>query len=182
MSDEHKPMTDEEQAAIQGRLNAITQPPWKNCNSTYYGMVMAGNKEVALASYYNCVYEDCRVTREDQAANAEFIAHAPDDIARLLAEVERLRDENEMLGAANEKLDFQRFLAERRVEAMLAKGMEGKYVWQHNAENRWCPFNLERLCPGVGCMAWIPKIDENGREYSDYGRCVRLIGEENNAE
>lgn len=93
MSDERKPMTQEKLAAIQGRLNAITQPPWKNCNSTYYGMVKAGEKEVAVASYYNCVYEDCRVTREDQAANAEFIAHAPDDIARLLAEVERLREE-----------------------------------------------------------------------------------------
>ena len=42
MSDEHKPITDEELAAIQGRLNAA------------------------------------------------FIANAPDDIARLLAEVERL--------------------------------------------------------------------------------------------
>lgn len=87
---EHKPMTDEKLAAIQGRLNAITQPPWKNCNSTYYGMVKAGEKDVAVASYFNCVYEDCRVTREDQAANAAFIANAPTDIARLLAEVRRL--------------------------------------------------------------------------------------------
>lgn len=97
MSDERKPMTDEELDAIKGRLNAITQPPWKNCNSTYYGMVKAGKKEVAVASYYNCVYEDCRVTREEQAANAAFIAHSPDDIAHLLAEVERLREENKRL-------------------------------------------------------------------------------------
>lgn len=88
MSD--KLMTQEEQAAIHGRLNAITQPPWKNCNSTYYGMVKAGRKEIAVASYFNSIHEDSRVTREDQAANAEFIANAPDDIARLLAEVERL--------------------------------------------------------------------------------------------
>ena len=91
MSD--KPMTDEELAAIQGRLNAITDPPWKNCNSTYYGMVKAGKKEVAVASYFNSIDEDSRVTREDQAANAELIANAPTDIARLLAEVERLRGE-----------------------------------------------------------------------------------------
>lgn len=88
---EHKPMTDEELAAIQGRLNAITQPPWKNCNSTYYGMVKAGEKDVAVASYFNSIHEDCRVTREDQAANAAFIANAPTDISRLLAEVERLK-------------------------------------------------------------------------------------------
>lgn len=87
---EHKPMTDEELAAIQGRLNAITQPPWKNCNSTYYGMVKAGEKDVAVASYFNSIHEDCRVTREDQAANAAFIANAPTDISRLLAEVRRL--------------------------------------------------------------------------------------------
>lgn len=93
MSDERKPMTDEELDAIQGRLNAITQTPWKNCNSTYYGMVKAGKKEVAVASYFNSIDEDSRVTREDQAANAEFIANAPTDIARLLAEVERLREE-----------------------------------------------------------------------------------------
>lgn len=97
MSDEHKPMTQEEQAAIQGRLNAITQTPWKNCNSTYYGMVKAGKKEVAVASYLNSIDEDSRVTREDQAANAEFIAAAPTDISRLLAEVERLRQENKRL-------------------------------------------------------------------------------------
>lgn len=103
MSDEHKPMTDDELDAIQGRLNAITQPPWKNYNSTYYGMVKAGEKEVAVASYFNSLHEDCRVTREDQAANAAFIAHAPDDIARLLAEVERLRQEKEIL---EETLDF----------------------------------------------------------------------------
>lgn len=90
---EHKPMTDEELAAIQGRLNAITQPPWKNCNSTYYGMVKAGEKDVAVASYFNSIHEDCRVTREDQAANAAFIANTPTDIARLLAENERLRSE-----------------------------------------------------------------------------------------
>ena len=125
---------------------------------------------------------DVLPTAAYQANAAHIAASSPDVVKADIEELLRLRRENKMLGVANEKLDFQRFLAEKRVQAMLAKGMEGKYVWQHNAENRWCPFNLNRLCPGIGCMAWIPKIGENGREYSDYGRCLRLIGEGNNVE
>ena len=56
MSDERKPMTDEELAAIKKRTDAITPGAWR----VYY-------------------------------------AHVPEDIARLLAEVERLRQENKRL-------------------------------------------------------------------------------------
>jgi predicted Zn-ribbon and HTH transcriptional regulator len=87
MSDTHKPMTQKEIAAIQGRLKAITQPTWTN----QFGVVIAREKNIAVALYSR------GVTREDQAANAEFIAAAPTDIARLLAEVERLREENKRL-------------------------------------------------------------------------------------
>ena len=126
---EHKPMTDEELAAIQGRLNAITQPPWKNCNSTYYGMVKAGEKDVAVASYFNSIHEDCRVTREDQAANAAFIANTPTDIARLLAEVERLKR-------------VSRYLAERLVLPGPAGrayygGEYGAYATKDEAAQSW---------------------------------------------
>lgn len=126
---EHKPMTDEELAAIQGRLNAITQPPWKNCNSTYYGMVKAGEKDVAVASYFNSIHEDCRVTREDQAANAAFIANAPTDISRLLAEVERLKR-------------VSRYLAERLVLPGPAGrayygGEYGAYATKDEAAQSW---------------------------------------------
>lgn len=140
MSDERKPMTQEEQAAIQGRLNAITQPPWKNCNSTYYGMVKAGEKEVAVASYYNCVYEDCRVTREDQAANAEFIANAPTDISRLLAEVERLNK-------------VSRYLAENLVRQTSNRK---KYV---GAEDAWgLGFQLYKTREEA-IQSWIDKAE-----------------------
>lgn len=141
MSDEHKPMTQEEQAAIQGRLNAITQTPWKNCNSTYYGMVKAGKKEVAVASYFNSIDEDCRVTREDQAANAEFIANAPTDIARLLAEVERLREENKRLcdelGRVHEEADWLADWLE----------IESPYCYE-------CEFKDERYCEYEENITW----------------------------
>lgn len=77
---EHKPMTDEELDAIQGRFAAITEWPWKHLN----GQVITWREGIAVAS---CSID---VTRDEQSANAVFIAHAPDDIARLLAEVKRL--------------------------------------------------------------------------------------------
>lgn len=77
---EHKPMTREELDAISGRLAAITPQPWMN----QFGVVIAGEKTIAVSW---CAGE---VTREEQATNAAFIANAPDDIARLLAEVRRL--------------------------------------------------------------------------------------------
>ena len=67
MSDERKPITDEELDAIKGRLAAITEWPW-----------------IAFC-------EDAGGIKSE--ADAAFIANAPDDIARMLAEVERLREE-----------------------------------------------------------------------------------------
>lgn len=87
MSDARKPMTDEELDAIKGRLAAITPQPWMN----QFGVIVAGEKTIAVAW---CAGE---VTREEQATNAAFIANTPTDIARLLAEVERLREEKEIL-------------------------------------------------------------------------------------
>lgn len=63
MSDERKPMTDEELVAIKKRTDAITPGPWR----VYY-------------------------------------AHVPTDIARLLAEVERLREEKEILEETLDRL------------------------------------------------------------------------------
>lgn len=85
----HKPMTDEELAAIQGRLAAITQPPWKDMGR----LIIAGDKDIAVAPY--CRY----VTREEQTANAEFIANAPSDISRLVDEVGRLNRVSRYLAA-----------------------------------------------------------------------------------
>lgn len=154
MSDERKPMTQEKLAAIQGRLNAITQPPWKNCNSTYYGMVKAGEKEVAVASYYNCVYEDCRVTREDQAANAEFIAHAPDDIARLLAEVERLREENKRLCGELERVHEEADWLAESLE------IESPYCYE-------CEFKDERYCEYEENITWCAHAPDGTNDTCD---------------
>ena len=89
MSDERKPMTDEELAAIQGRLKNITPPPWFHVLAS-----IVGTKDDPESPDATCVccteWGSCG---DDPQANAAFIAHAPDDIAHLLAEVERLREE-----------------------------------------------------------------------------------------
>lgn len=146
---EHKPMTDEELAAIQGRLNAITQPPWKNCNSTYYGMVKAGEKDVAVASYFNSIHEDCRVTREDQAANAAFIANTPTDIARLLAEVERLRQENKRLCGELERRDEEISSLERDLDFI---SLEQYILTEKLFNNRICHKDI--LCEQEDPKNW----------------------------
>lgn len=175
---------DRSDEALRERLGIAekaAQGPWKS-DEIPPEMVGCRPRYIIRDGKGIVIVEDVHHFASWQTTAAHIAANSPDVVREDIEEILRLRQENKMLGYENEKLDFQRFLAEKRVKAMLAKGMEGKYVWQHNAENRWCPFNLNRLCPGIGCMAWIPKIDENGREYSDYGRCIRLIGEENNAE
>lgn len=89
MSDERKPMTDEELAAIQGRLKNITPPPWFHVLAS-----IVGTKDDPESPDATCVCcTEWGYCGDDPQANAAFIAHAPDDIARLLAENERLRSE-----------------------------------------------------------------------------------------
>ena len=75
-----KPMTADELIAILCRLKTITRPPWKHLN----GQVITWREGIAVAS---CSID---VTREEQSANAVFIANAPSDISRLVDEVGRL--------------------------------------------------------------------------------------------
>ena len=89
MSDERKPMTDDELCAIQGRLRNITPPPWFHVLAS-----IVGTKDDPESSDATCVCcTEWGYCGDDPQANAAFIAHAPDDIAHLLAEVERLREE-----------------------------------------------------------------------------------------
>lgn len=85
---ERKPMTDEELAAIQGRLKNITPPPWFHVLAS-----IVGTKDDPEASDATCVCcTEWGYCGDDPQANAAFIANAPTDIARLLAEVEQLLD------------------------------------------------------------------------------------------
>lgn len=84
-----KPMTADELIAILCRLKTITRPPWKHLN----GQVITWREGIAVAS---CSID---VTRDEQSANAVFIANAPSDISRLVDEVGRLNRVSRYLAA-----------------------------------------------------------------------------------
>ena len=134
MSDKHKPMTDEELDAIKGRLAAITEWPWiAFCRSGVRHRMGITNKRLfddGDAPEVLDVVELGEGTGGIKSeANAEFIAHAPDDIARLLAEVERLKR-------------VSRYLAERLVLPGPAGrayygGEYGAYATKDEAAQSW---------------------------------------------
>lgn len=104
MSDERKPMTDEELAAIKKRTDAITPGAWR----VYY-------------------------------------AHVPEDIARLLAEVERLNKVSRYLAARLSPLNVTR---RKYIGATLEDGYgNGLFFTREEAIQSW--------------------IDEANREVSD---------------
>lgn len=98
MSNEHKPMTDEELAAIQGRLTKATPGPWVHSQHGCYVILGYKPEKKRIDGYgaddHVCVLDDGDHhqyrSEDEQLANAALIAHAPDDISRLLAEVRRL--------------------------------------------------------------------------------------------
>ncbi|MDM8330449.1 hypothetical protein QUW42_09145 [Desulfovibrio piger] len=134
MSDERKPMTQEEQDAIKGRLAAITEWPWiAFCRTGVRHRMGITNKRLfddGDAPEVLDVVELGEGTGGIKSeANAEFIAHAPDDIARLLAEVERLKR-------------VSRYLAERLVLPGPAGrayygGEYGAYATKDEAAQSW---------------------------------------------
>lgn len=109
---EHKPMTDEDLAEVKKRLDAITSEaltnvPWKaysvgktKSGFEYFGI--EGVVDAGLLYDRDYGYENCLGI--DGEMKATFIAAAPTDIARLLAEVERLREEKEILEGTLDRL------------------------------------------------------------------------------
>lgn len=100
---EHKPMTQNELDDIRRRLEVATQGPWAFDKEDGKVLLDYTPKEIricetgCLGSITNRMVCDMNVdwrytykNENEPMANAEFIAHAPTDIARLMAEVERL--------------------------------------------------------------------------------------------
>ena len=96
MSNEHKHMTDEDLAEIKGRLAAITEWPWiAFCRTGVRHRMGITNKRLFDDSDAPEVLDAVELGEDaggiKSEADAAFIANAPSDIARLLAEVERLK-------------------------------------------------------------------------------------------
>ena len=59
-------------------MGKYTPGPWTVDESHINGSINAGKRHVALANFYNCHDEEMRVTRDQQKANTQLIAAAPD--------------------------------------------------------------------------------------------------------
>ncbi|PAZ15626.1 hypothetical protein CLM62_12585 [Streptomyces sp. SA15] len=85
-----QPLTDEQLNAIDARSNAATKGPWTAWAETYPHLVLQGPKGVHPSDAEGIVSTNLAV---NEGVDAEFIAHAREDVPALLDEVRRLRAE-----------------------------------------------------------------------------------------
>ena len=87
----HEPMTQERLNAIRGRLDARTPGEWEASGREIDALAPSWGEVVSTE--VNCMNYCYGGTGRgvEHAEDAELIAHAPQDLADLLAEVERLR-------------------------------------------------------------------------------------------
>lgn len=123
MSNEYKPLTDAELAAIRERTEMATPGPWyiRFLDDSHFMNLVAVcttpdsgqhealpyhdqggeiRKSIIATTLYQAdahVIVPVSVETENWDEDAEFIAHAREDIPRLLAEIERLRNELSLL-------------------------------------------------------------------------------------
>jgi hypothetical protein len=88
-----KPMTAAELQAIRARSDAATPGPWR---SYIEGRDHSSGSDFIMTGAPDARGNDIEVTGATKA-DQDFIAHARQDVPRLLAEVERLREQVENL-------------------------------------------------------------------------------------
>lgn len=101
-------MTEEKLQEIEARANAATPGPWEYIPDDIGGYMVSNCKEcqsiVASADYdWLCSKEYLSVSYDD----ADFIAHAREDIPALIEEVRRLRDGQEDWRKHEDELPFR---------------------------------------------------------------------------
>ncbi len=94
------PMTPERQAEIEARLEAATPGPWSSSREDMDSYIPSTDGDTNLVVFvYRDPHERIPVMGGSERPDARLIAAAPTDIRDLLAEVSRLRGENERLEA-----------------------------------------------------------------------------------
>lgn len=89
-------MTPERLAEIRDRLRAATSGPWKMCDAREgactCGLIWALPADAVVAIADSAGHSELKegFTDEQARKNGEFIAHAPEDIADLLAAIDAL--------------------------------------------------------------------------------------------
>lgn len=177
MSDERKPMTDEELDAIKGRLAAITEWPWiAFCRTGVRHRMGITNKRLFddgdSPEVLDVVELGDNAGGIKSEADAAFIANAPDDIARLLAEVERLREENKRLCGELERLHEEADWLADWLE------IESPYCYE-------CEFKDERYSEYEENITWCAHAPDGTNDTCDQSwrkAARKAIEEERNAE
>ena len=137
----NEPMTEERLAEIRGREKAATQGPWKAGKDDFTKNIIQAAKDrgtiiVQRRDDHN-MFWNSYIPIEQTFADADFIAHAREDIPALLDEVERLRTENEKL---REEFGEAIKIAKRLVTLQYEKEMQNihelslRYTMEHNKE------------------------------------------------
>ena len=137
---EHKPMTREELDAIKGRLAAITEWPWiAFCRTGVRHRMGITNKRLFddgdAPEVLDVVELGDNAGGIKSEADAAFIANAPTDIARLLAEVERLNKISHYLAERLSPLNVTR---RKYIGATLEDGYgNGLFLTREEAIQSW---------------------------------------------
>jgi hypothetical protein len=84
MTDKVEIISDADLAAIRARCEKATKGPWTS--------FVEGREEIAGSSFIQTGGEDIELSGATDA-DQDFIAHAREDIPRLLSEIERLKVE-----------------------------------------------------------------------------------------
>jgi hypothetical protein len=150
------PLSDEQHAAICAREAAATAGPWGWYDGGDYADVVADYQSTGRGSY-TCRQQVARIEAdwalddpghddwdEDQAseqacADADFIAHAREDVAALLAEVDRLRAELDaaLLQASVTVLEVPRPDPLSPLQLRLAAGHTDRWAICDRTGRRW---------------------------------------------
>lgn len=94
-------MSDDELDVIQARADAATPGPWRLSGSKSY-IIPSHGEPYKVAQLGGTVDNPGLISREDDRLphDTEFITYAREDVPALVAEVRRLKTENESLEGA----------------------------------------------------------------------------------
>lgn len=173
--------TETTHAEIRARLDAATPGPWHGPHEGELVCVSLGEYGWVCSGVQSPEYD---VDSEQGMADAEFIAHAPTDIAALLTENDDLRVERDALTAGVNRLKEQRNLAHEAlvVRERVLKGHIGDVARRANraeAELAAAQAEIERLRgENASLIASTESALTSGEQALEDGKTLlKLVGE-----
>ncbi len=135
-----QPDTDHQLAEIEARHTAATPGPWgthRDLNGTYTIQARPRTTTTGMNTDGDIATRTADRTDTESYANARFIAHAPADVAALIAEIRRLRDQLDAIQPADEDTLpawlYQRFAVIHGIPAWDRIDDGQRAYWEHQA-------------------------------------------------